>query len=95
MNIATWKSLSDADQKDSVTEDGKTKILDYTVQRSALPPRNPPHGQRSARTHESNATLNVTFDDDPPPIEASTTTLLQLYLISATNCNRVVKTDRS
>jgi hypothetical protein len=37
MNIATWKSLSEADQRnwDSVTEDGKSKILDYTVQRAA------------------------------------------------------------
>jgi hypothetical protein len=49
MNIATWKSLSDSDQKswDNVTEDGKSKILDYNVQRAARSRSGPPHnGQR-------------------------------------------------
>jgi hypothetical protein len=56
MNIATWKSLSDSDQKswDNVTEDGKSKILDYmsSVLHVHVLDR---ITQRRAQTHESTA----------------------------------------
>jgi hypothetical protein len=49
MNIATWKSLSDSDQKswDNVTEDGKSKISEHVPLRSRS---GLPHGQRRAQT---------------------------------------------
>jgi hypothetical protein len=69
MNIATWKSLSERDQKKLIVLlKTETKILDYTVQRAARSRPGNLHTTK-CRTHESNATLNVTFDDDSPPIE--------------------------
>jgi hypothetical protein len=64
--------LSDSDQKswDNVTEDGKSKILDYNVQRAASR-SGPPHNGQRVQNPRIQCGLNVTFDDDPQ-LEAST-----------------------
>jgi len=79
MNAATWRSLSKTDQEawDTMSEDGKRKILAYASNRESSS-RRPNQGnfRRSANTHEQVATPERVFDesreDTSGKIEAST-----------------------